>query len=292
MVRRPRPLLRWLLGHQQAPADDGPPGMQVSTDLAYGDHAAQRLDVYRPAGRPTGPVLVIVHGGGWQRGDKAAGPVIGHKVAHWGARGWLIVSVGYRLWPEVTPREQAGDVARALAHVQRHAAAWGGDAARIALMGHSAGGHLAALVAADAALAAGQGAGAWPATVVVDTAALDVPALMQGRHLPQHDQVFGGDAADWPASSPVHCLGTAPASALLLVCSAGRPDSVAAADTFAARVQALGGVAQVLPVAFGHLQLNREIGRDPVYTAAVDAFLRRAGLVEGETPAGTPGGRT
>lgn len=292
MIRRPRPLLRWLLGQRQDSADELPPGVRVSPDLSYGDHAAQRLDVYHPAGHPAGPVLVIVHGGGWRRGDKAAGPVIDHKVSHWCTRGWLVVSVGYRLWPEVGPRAQAGDIARALAFVQRQAAAWGGDPGRIAVLGHSAGGHLAALVAADASLAASEGAQAWPATVVIDTAALDVTALMRGPHLPQHAQVFGADAAAWPALSPLHCLGAAPASALLLVCSAGRPDSVAAAQAFAAAVQALGGLAQVLPVALGHLQLNRELGHDPAYTAAVDAFLRSAGLAEGETPAGTRGTRT
>jgi arylformamidase len=128
--------------------------------------------------------------------------------------------------------------------------------------------------------------------VVVDTVALDVPALMLGPHLPQHGQIFGTDAAAWPALSPLHCLAEVPTCALMLVCSSARPDSVAAAEAFAEGVQALGGRAEVLPVALGHLQLNRALGDDPSYTGAVDAFLRRAGLAEGETPAGTRGART
>lgn len=287
-MRRSRPILQWLAERRQARVSELPPGVACAPDLPYGDDPAQRLDVYRPAGRATGPVLVVVHGGGWRRGDKAAEPVIAHKLAHWGGRGWVMVSVAYRLWPAARLHEQAADVARAVAFVQRHAASWGADPAQIALLGHSAGGHLAALAAVDPALAAAAGAEPWPATVVIDTAALDVAALMAGPHLPMHAEVFGSDPQAWGRDSPLQRLQSAPASAMLLVCSSRRDDSIAAAQAFAARANHLGGRAQVLPVAIGHLRLNSELGRDPDYTAAVDDFLRGAGVGSGETPAGIP----
>ncbi len=291
MMRRPGPLLQWLAARREGTAPELPPGVQLNADLPYGNDPAQVLDVYRPAGAATGAVLLLVHGGGWHRGDKAAGPVIGHKVAHWSARGWVVVSMGYRLWPMVSPSEQAADVARAVAFVQRQASSWGADPAQVAVFGHSAGGHLAALAAVDPLIAAAAQARPWAATVVVDSAALDVPTLMAGPHLPMHAEVFGNDPAAWPVHSPLQRMTVAPSGALLLVCSRRRGDSVVAAQAFAARVQGLGGRVQVLPLDLGHLQLNGELGRDPGYTAAVDAFLQAAAWVERGNPRGHPGAR-
>lgn len=286
MQRRPGPLMRWLAARQLAPMDDLPPGVLRRADLAYGPDPAQRLDLYLPEAGATGPVLVVVHGGGWRRGDKAAAPVVEHKLRHWVARGWALVSVDYRMPPDATPRGQADDVARALAWVQREAEGWGADPRQVVLFGHSAGAHLAALVAVDRALAAAHGAVPWPATVLADSAALDVEALMRGRHLPLHDEAFGADPSAWAAMSPWHQLQAAPTGALLLVSSARRADSTDAAEAFAARVRELGGDAECLAVDLGHLALNGELGRDPDYTAAVDDFLRRAGVGGGENPAG------
>src|SRR3546814_1535129 len=80
---------------------------------------------------------------------------------------------------EADPVTQAADVGHALAAVQARAAGWGGDPARILLIGHSAGAHLVAFLAADAGFAKRQGAKPWLGTVSLDSAALDVVELMQ-----------------------------------------------------------------------------------------------------------------
>lgn len=258
-----------------------PPGVTVERDLPYGDphiggHPAQRMDVYRPAAGGSGDAIVLVHGGGWRRGDKAHARLLQHKLAHWCTRGWVLVSVNYRLLPDAGPLVQAGDIARALAFVQAQGARWGVDADRYVLMGHSAGAHLVALLAADADLAQRHGARPWRATVAIDTAAYDVVALMQARHLGLFDQAFGEDPQAWHEVSPCHRLAqrvTPPSTPMLLVCAAQRPASCAAARALASRVLALGGRATVLPVALDHLEINRQLGLDPIYTAAVDAFL-------------------
>lgn len=277
-MRRPGLLAAILGRHRGGQGDDEPPlvlpdGVVVEHDLPYGSHPAQCLDVYRmPAVVPRG-LIVLVHGGGWQRGDKGMPRLVQHKLAHWVPRGWVLASVDYRLQPEAAPLEQAGDVALALAHLQQHASVWGLDPSRCVLMGHSAGAHLVGLLAADADLAAAQGAALWCGTVAIDSGAYDVPALMQSRHLPLFDRAFGDDPAQWRAASPIHRLASAPVAPLLLVCSGRREDSGASARAFAERVTLLGGHAQVLAVAWSHLAINEQLGLDPAYTGAVDAFL-------------------
>lgn len=246
-----------------------PPGMRRIADLAYGRDPAQRLDAYLPE-HPNGRVIVMVHGGGWRRGDKAMPPVVDNKLAHWGARGDVFVSVDYRLLPQADPLQQAGDVAAALGYVQRHAREWGADPSNIVLMGHSAGAHLVALLSANPGLA--KNAAPWRATVALDSAAFDVPALMRGRHPPLYDQAFGRDPAHWRAASPQQNL-TAKAPPMLLVCSSERRDSCPAAKGFADAAHALGVRAQVLPQARSHGEINADLGLPGAYTAAVDAFL-------------------
>ena len=116
-----------------------PEGTKVVRDIAYGPDAAQRLDVYLPEHPTAAPVIFLVHGGGWRRGDKAMGSVVTNKVARWLPQGYVVISVNYRLAPQAGPLEQADDVAMALAFAQSKAASWGADAARFVLMGGSAG---------------------------------------------------------------------------------------------------------------------------------------------------------
>lgn len=254
-----------------------PAGVRRLADLPYGDAAKQRIDVYLPpAGTsPPGgaPILVMVHGGAWMFGDKSSRGVVGAKVDHWVATGWIFVSVNNRLLPEAEPLAQAEDVAHALAFVQKQAAGWGGDASRLVLMGHSAGAHLVALLSASPALAARSGAAPWAGTVVLDSAALDLSALMQQRHPRFYDRVFGADPEKWRAASPTDRL-AADAAPMLLVCSSLRQDdSCGQSARFAVRVNAAGGVARVHQEALAHNAIDVELGRPGAYTEVVDAFI-------------------
>jgi len=107
------------------------------------------LDVYAPATGQNHPVIVMVHGGGWQRGDKANANIATNKYRHFTQAGYVFVSINYRLSPAVKHPAHVQDVAKALAWVAKNINRYSGNPARIYLMGHSAGAHLAALVATD-----------------------------------------------------------------------------------------------------------------------------------------------
>ena len=248
-----------------------PPGARRVANLAYGADPAQRLDVYVPA-RPNGGVILMVHGGGWRDGDKALPSVVDNKVAHWVAAGTIFISIDYRLLPGTDPLHQADDVADALAWAQRHAREWGGDPGAFVLMGHSAGAHLVALVAADPPAAHAHGVRPWRGTIALDSAALDVEAIMSKPHLPLYDAAFGTDPAYWRAASPYAQLGHG-AAPMLLVCSSQRRESCANAQRFADRAHDLHAAAQRLPEPLSHREINDSLGVPGAYTRAVDAFI-------------------
>ena len=116
----------------------------------WGDgRRAHRLDIYRPrAVRSDAPVLVYIHGGGWVIGDKREQGL--PMMLYLATRGWVCVTVNYRLSPRAPWPEHLVDCKRALAGVRREIAAYGGDPAFVAVAGGSAGGHLAALTALTA----------------------------------------------------------------------------------------------------------------------------------------------
>lgn len=256
---------------------DLPAGAQVERDIAYGSDPAEKMDVYRPAHADKAPVVFMVHGGGWRTGDKGLHRVVKHKVGHWVGAGYVLVSINYPLLPQANPLQQADEVARALAFAQGHAAGWGGDAKRFVLMGHSAGAHLVSLLAADPSLARQQGAQPWLGTVPLDSAAFDVQAIMQGRHMRLYDKAFKNDTAFWREASPIDRLKSAPAP-MLLVCSSQRQDSCPQAQAFAAKATGLGGHVTVQPEDLTHAEINDRLGLPGDYTAAVDRFLKSLGL--------------
>jgi acetyl esterase/lipase len=262
-------------GHQAVAAERARP-----IDVAYGPSARQHLDVYLPPHPEHAPILVMVHGGAWTVGNRNGPGVVENKLAHWGGRGWIFVSVGYRLLPESPPAEQAADVAKALATVQSLAPSWGGDPARVVLMGHSAGAHLVSLVAASPELARQAGAGPWLGTVAIDSAALDLTRLMRERHPHFYDRAFGSDPAAWRAASPTEQL-AAGAAPMLLICSSQRlDDPCLQSRRFAARSAALGNRAEVLEQNLTHAQINAQLGLPGAYTDAVDTFIARLGRRE------------
>ena len=253
-----------------------PQGVQVKRDLAYGPDDAQRIDVYVPAGAHQAPVLFMVHGGAWMLGDKASARVVANKVAFWLPKGYILVSVNYRLRPP-DPLRQVEDVAMALAFVQAQAASWGGDSAHLVVMGHSAGAHLVSLLASDPSIAGAQGAKPWLGTVALDSAAMDVVRIMQAPHLRFYDRVFRGDPSYWRSVSPLHRLSAAPRP-MLLVCSSQRADSCPQAQSFAAKVTQLGGRVLLVPIDKSHREINADLGLPGTYTDAVAAFMHSLGV--------------
>jgi acetyl esterase/lipase len=128
--------------HRRLTAENG-------RNLSYGEFGRRnRLDVLRRSDLPLdakAPVLIYVHGGAWVIGEKEqqGGPMISHLAE----KGWVCVSVNYRLSPRSTWPDHIVDVKRAIAWVKENIAGHGGDPSYIAIAGGSAGGHLASLAA-------------------------------------------------------------------------------------------------------------------------------------------------
>lgn len=118
--------------------------LNVQRDVAYGAHRLQRYDVFAPINAVNAPILVFWHGGGWTNGYRQYAYFMARHVC---ALGIVLVAPSYRLAPESKLSAAYEDALACLAHVHAQAAAFGGDPNNILLSGHSAGGHLAALVA-------------------------------------------------------------------------------------------------------------------------------------------------
>jgi len=153
------------------------------------------LDLYAPKGEAPDsgrPVMVMIHGGGWRGGDKQNPAIVGTKMNHFVGHGYVYASINYRLSPQ-TPGEagvehptHVQDCAKALAWIHDHVAEYGGDPGQIHLMGHSAGGHLAALLATNERFlkAEGKALSILRSNVLLDPAAIDIPGyieLVDGR---------------------------------------------------------------------------------------------------------------
>lgn len=248
---------------------------QPAESVSYGQSPRQRFDVYVASRSKEAPVILMVHGGGWRRGDKGMSGVVDNKFERWGRRGIVFISANYRLLPEADPYAQAEDIARALAKAQAAAARWGADPKRFVLMGHSAGAHLVALLAASPNLLKKFGAMPPIATVSLDSGTLNVVKTMEGRHFELHDAAFGKDRDFWLKTSPWHALKEKPAP-ILSVCSTRRADACLQAQDFAARIRSYGGTGEVLRMDLSHGEINQNLGLPGDYTNAVEAFLRRA----------------
>ena len=168
------------------------------------------LDVYSPKkAAPTAagyPVVLFIHGGSWTSGNKNFYTFIGRRLAK---QGVVAVVINYRLAPPVHVPEQAADCARALAWTVASIKQYGGDPARVFVMGHSAGGGLAALLATDDELLAKNGLPQNPVrgAIMDDPAGLDMYSYLKEMKYEGDEKYkvpFGNDPAGWKEMSPIY----------------------------------------------------------------------------------------
>ncbi|MCB9681126.1 MAG: alpha/beta hydrolase [Alphaproteobacteria bacterium] len=300
-MRRPLPQLLLFAGLAACGATSRPVPTPVritepytlQRDLPYVepvvDREHQSLDLYLPRGAPPAagfPLVVWVHGGGWCKGDKARG--MPDRADHLVRLGYAVASVGYRLSPNPPDPDAVGavrhpdhvqDVAAATAWLIAHAADQHLDATRVALVGFSAGGHLAALTAVDPRWLAADGASSASVRclVTLDSAAFDIPtATSRGGDLDLYLSAFGADPEVWADASPLrHVAADHPLPDALLLTRGSDPRREDV-DAFA---QALRGAGRTVYVAdvepLGHAEVEKAYGSadDGVVTPVVDDFL-------------------
>jgi arylformamidase len=257
------------------------PSIPRPDTLSYGPARLQALDFWR-AGAASAPLTVFVHGGAWRAGDKTVSSRT-WQAPYFLSKGHAFASVNYRLVPDVDVAQQAGDVARSLRFLVDRADALGVDRRRIVLMGHSAGAHLAALVATDERYL--NQVGLQPSdiagVILLDGAGYDVPRQMAvaGPMLRRtYRMAFGEDPAQQRALSPISHV-AAPNARAFLVMHVQRADAAEQARALADALRKAGTAAEVhaLPGEgrSGHREINVELG-DPSYpgTAVVERWLR------------------
>src|SRR5256714_3425563 len=252
-------------------------------------HERQVLDVYSPPHAKNLPVVLWIHGGGWQTGDKTSVQV---KPQFFMDNGFVFVSTNYRLLPSVDMATIVRDVAKSVRWVHDHIAEHGGDPKRLFIMGHSAGAQLAALICTDERYlkAEGLSLAIIKGCVPVDGDTYDVPAIIETAEtrcrvhgLPQakfgHREKFGNDPAKHKDFSAVtHVAKDKGIPPFLLLHVAEHPDTSAQAQRLA---NVLKG-ADVPVTVFGarestHNKINADIGLpDDATTKALLEFLDKA----------------
>ena len=269
----------WLSSTATARASQDPPTAAPET-LAYGAEPLQALDFWRARGTAA-PLIVFVHGGGWQNGDKR-GTQRSQQVPHYLSTGYAFASLNYRLVPAVNVETQAQDVAMALKYLLERATSLGFDRKRVVLMGHSAGAHLAALVGTDGRYleTAGLRLGDLAGIVLLDGAGYDVAAQLKeaGPRLRRtYREAFGSDPARQRALSPLSHA-TAPNARSFLILHVERSDSAQQSRALGEALRAAGAAMEVRGLSgrglSGHMEINVRLG-DPSYlgTAIVDRWL-------------------
>jgi arylformamidase len=183
----------------------------VKQAVAFGKAEKQQLDVYSPKDAKGAPVVLFIHGGEWTKGDKAD---VSFKPKFFNENGVVFVSVNYRLSPESKHPAHVSDIAAAIRWVRDHADEIGAAGDKIFLMGHSAGCHLATLVALDPRHLAAvklapkdlRGVVAWSGGMYD----LVERANGEGNYPKYIRQAFGETESEWRDASPVAHVGTAP----------------------------------------------------------------------------------
>lgn len=245
-------------------------GVRVARNISYkqvkrGDGKYNTFDVYGPDAGVCLPIVVFVHGGGWIGGDKR---YVGSKPEAFVSKGFLFVSVNYRLSPAVQFPEHVRDVAAAVAGVKKIARDYGGNPDEIFVIGHSAGAYLSAIMATDDRYLKEVGLELRDLTgvVLLDGVGYDMPLQMTMTGGPDFDRVyqmaFGVNPRTWNEASPLNYIkpGKSIPPFLVFHLGPGQATGVQAGILQSALKDAGIKVESVYARGKSHARLNSELG--------------------------------
>jgi acetyl esterase/lipase len=251
------------------------PGVSLEAGVAYGPHARQVLDIYRPASGDAkgrgGPIAIFIYGGGWRRGERATYGFVGAALA---ARGITTVIPDYRLYPDVKFPAFVEDAARAYAWTSATLASAAGKRRPIFLIGHSAGAHIAALLAFDPRYLAAQVGSHKPAGLI----GLAGPYAFDPTTYPSTKEIFAPAVGSQDAR-PVAFAAAGSPPALLMHGLKDGTVQLSNMRTLADTLRASGAPVRALELAdVGHTGLVLAISRPFRWRAPVlseiEAFIR------------------
>ena len=197
----------------------------------YGEDIRQQFDLYLPdeASGEKRPLIVFVHGGSWQSGDKRQAWT---KRRLFLDRGFAVASLNYRFWPDVTAQGMVEDIAAALSQLIDGADQFGIDEDRIVMIGHSAGAHLVSVLGTNERYleAAGLSFDDLAAIVSLDTGRYDIETSLEGVSFSPFgggdSALFGNSLDEWRDVSPLRrVVDGENHPAFLVVAAADRPES-------------------------------------------------------------------
>ncbi len=262
-----------------------PPDLRLAGDIIYDGlteplpRKRNCLDVYYTESGQGLPVVVFFHGGAWRLGSKRQG---WRKSELFTSHSVVFVAANYRLSPTVKHPTHVRDAAKAVAWAKAHAAEYGGDPAKLFICGHSAGGHIAALLATDEHYLQAEGLGIKDITgvILLDAAGLDLPTILDRRSAAiswwVYYDAFGNETAGWVDASPItHVSADNTLPSFLLIHSGGHYTELADTQAFKAALDAAGATTELVHNPDkGHFSIYLDLGMagDPA-TEAIFAFI-------------------
>jgi acetyl esterase/lipase len=232
------------------------------------DYGPALLDIYAPEGARNLPVFMHVHGGAWKFGSRKN---VQAKPRWFMDQGYVFVSIDYRMLPDAHVATQADDIEAAYAYVRTHIAKHGGDPARIAVSGHSAGCHLVALAGMRGGLPGTK------ALVLNDVDVYDIQRQADiGVLRDLHYEAFP-DKALWKTLSPATYVAGRTHPPVFIAYSKIKSHKQSAIE-FTEKLRAAGTQVSLYDgSAYSHFAINRNFGNEENgLTGAVKAFLASA----------------
>jgi len=258
------------LGLYAPPAEEK---FEKHADIAYrtdkdADKARHALDVYVPKGKKDFPVVLFVHGGSWKSGNKVLYAALGQSLA---ADGIGCVICNYRLSPAVQHPAHVEDVAKAFAWVKANCGEYGGSKDKLFVSGHSAGGHLVALLGTDETYLKAEGCTTRDVCgVMAISGVYTITPLVLG-------DIFGKDEAVCKAASPItHVKGHHPPF-LIAYGNKDFPFLDLMAEEFGKKLKECKNEATVMKLDRNHFSIIIEMGlkADDPLTRAMVAFMTK-----------------
>jgi acetyl esterase/lipase len=249
-------------------------GYRVHNGLGYGTLPRQAVDVYAPEPLPSAaPVVVFFYGGRWSGGDRDFYRFVGQALV---SRGFVTVIADYRIYPAVKFPAFVEDGASAVRWAREHAREYGGDPKKIFVMGHSAGAHIAAMLALDPQyLKAVGGSRDWLAGMIGLAGAYDFLPLTE-----DDTKDMFGPPERYPLSQPINFVDGQNPPMLLVH---GRTDTTVRLKNtvnLAAKIREKGGpVETVIYPAMGHARMVASFAPPLRFTSSVlddvSAFIQK-----------------